>query len=360
MATKIIEFRNQQYFVGEYYFNKQFDSIVTVSHDGNAVLKATPDINIILGSVDVTSNELENREQLYRRLNTLPVKDKEEDAFFKFETRVDDDELVFTEGEAIFLPVSDDFSVLVESKLLAKFNWLTIDTTNDHAVRLHKGMPAFYGGRWDSFAEQFRLEFLDGKFTGDCSKEFLIEDLIERAKRKVITEKQGDRLSYLGQCMKPFLTITQRYVCEGTKSEEEISVDDVFAAFDSIEIKNELIYTIMKSVIGVLRRDKKLPVFELNDDDDTLIAWGANTRYSNDVEIRYEKSDDTEFLTFWLHELSISFKFFDNYERVETSLESMANINPITTFMPFEVPKSYKVFAVFLVGALRKLAIKND
>nr|DAU16764.1 MAG TPA: hypothetical protein [Caudoviricetes sp.] len=360
MAIKIIEFHNQQYFVGEYYFNKQFDSIVTVSHDGNAVLKATPDISIILGSVDVTSNELENREQLSRRLNTLPVKDKQEDAFFKFETRVDDDELVFTDGEAIFLPVSDDVSVLVESELLAKFNWLTIDATNDHAVRLHKGMPAFYGDRWDSFAEQIRLEFLDGKFTGECSKEFLIEDLIEKAKGKVITEKQGVRLSYLSHCMKPFSTITQRYVCEGTKSEEEITIDDVFAAFDSIEIKNELIYTIMKSVIGVLRRDKKLPVFELNDDDDTLIAWGANTRYSNDVEIRYEKSEDAEVLTFWLHELSISFKFFDNYERVETSLESMANLTPITTFMPFEVPKSYKVFVVFLADALHKLAIKND
>ena len=85
MATKIIEFHNQQYFVGEYYFNKQFDSIVTISHDSNAVLKATPDINIILGSVDVTPNELENRDQLSRRLNTLPVKDKQEDAFFKFE-----------------------------------------------------------------------------------------------------------------------------------------------------------------------------------------------------------------------------------------------------------------------------------
>ena len=72
MAVKIIEFHNQQYFVGEYYFAEIFDSIITVSHDGNAVLKATPDVSIILGSVDVTPNELENRELLSRRLSTLP------------------------------------------------------------------------------------------------------------------------------------------------------------------------------------------------------------------------------------------------------------------------------------------------
>ena len=85
MAVKIIEFHNQQYFVGEYYFAEIFGSIVTVSHDGNAVLKATPDISIILGSVDATPSALENRELLSRRLSTLPVKDREEDPFAKVE-----------------------------------------------------------------------------------------------------------------------------------------------------------------------------------------------------------------------------------------------------------------------------------
>lgn len=215
MATKIIEFHNQQYFVSEHFFGKDFNSIVTVSHDGNAVLKAALDISIILGSIDVSPNELEHKEQLSRRLSTLPVKDKKEDAFAKFETSYTKTnnvaELEFEDSKVILLPVSDDCAVEVELELLANYNWLTIDKTSNQAVRLHKAPPAFDGVRWDSFVEQLRLEFLEGAFKGECSRAYFIEDLIKQAKDKVVIQKTENGVIYFGAPVKSSWLTTQRY-----------------------------------------------------------------------------------------------------------------------------------------------------
>lgn len=373
MAVKIIEFHNQQYFVGDYYFAEIFDSIVTVSHDGNAILKATPDINIILGSVDVTPDELENRELLSRRLSTLPIKDREEDVFAKFETsyiRADDKaEPDFLDSEVFLLPVSDDYIIELDSELLAKFNYLTIDNTKDQAVRLHKGLPAFDGARWDSFTEQLKVENLDGNFKGDCTKSYSFERLIKKAKEKVIVQKRDCGMFYLGRPVKDFLTVTQRYNV-GAASKEDIkpTAKDVFAAFERIKAKEGLIYIIMKSVIDVFRRNEKLLVTSIEDDGNgyTSIAWNLNTANSGDVEIRYENFGDyvTDAscieLTFWLNALCVRFKILDNYSKVEGAISNSETFVPMLAFDSNQLHQDYKDFALFVAKALPKLANVND
>lgn len=372
MAVKIIEFHNQQYFVGEYYFAEIFDSIVTVSHDGNAVLKATPDVSIILGSVDVTPNELENRELLSRRLSTLPVKDREEDAFAKFETsyiRADaKTEPTFIDSEVILLPVSDDYIIELDSELLAKFNYLTVDITKDQAVRLHKGLPAFDGARWDSFTEQLKLENLDGNFKGDCTKSYSFESLIRKAKKQVIVQKRDCGMFYLGRPVKDFLTVTQRYGYKAVKKEDKVTAKDVFAAFERIKAKEGLIYIIMKSVIDVFRRDEKLLVTGIEDDGNgyTSIVWNLNTANSGDVEIRYENFGDYVSdascieLTFWLNALCVRFKILDNYSKVEGVISNSETFEPMLAFDSNKLHQDYKDFALFVAKALPKLANVND
>lgn len=371
MAVKIIEFHNQHYFVGEYYFAEIFDSIVTVSHDGNAVLKATPDVSIILGSVDVTPNELENRELLSRRLNTLPVKDREEDTFAKFETsyvRADAKaEPAFIDSEVILLPVSDDYIIELDAELLAKFNYLTIDNIKDQAVRLHKGLPAFDGTRWDSFTEQLKLENLDGKFTGDCTKSYSFESLIRKAKKQVIVQKRDCGMFYMGRPVKDFLTVTQRYRADN-KEDIKPTAKDVFDAFECIKAKEGLIYTIMKSVIDVFRRDEKLLVTKVEDEGAgyVVIEWNLNTDNSGDVEIRYENFEDYVSdeswveLTFWLNALCVSFKILENGSKVEGAIGNTETFVPMLAFDSNQLHQDYKDFALFVAKALPKLAGLND
>lgn len=371
MVDKIIEFHNQQYFVGEYYFAEIFGSIVTVSHDGNAVLKATPDISIILGSVDATPNELENRELLSRRLPTLPVKDREEDAFAKFETsyiRADAKaEPTFIDSEVILLPVSDDYIIELDLALLAKFNYLTVDNTKDQAVRLHKGIPAFDGSRWDSFTEQLKLENLDGNFKGDCNKSYSFESLIRKAKEKVIVQKRDCGMFYLGRPVKNFLTVTQRYSVGTVSKEDKVTAKDVFDAFERIKAKEGLIYTIIKSVIDVFRRDEKLLATEVEDDGNgyTTIVWNLNTDNSGDVEIRYENFEDYVSgeswieLTFWLNALCVSFKILEE-SKVEGAIGNTETFVPMLAFDSNQLHQDYKDFALFVAKALPKLANVND
>nr|DAQ82386.1 MAG TPA: hypothetical protein [Caudoviricetes sp.] len=373
MAVKIIEFHNQQYFVGEYYFAEFFDSIVTVSHDGNAVLKATPDASIILGSVDVTPNELENRELLSRRLSTLPVKDRKEDAFAKFETsyiRADDKaEPTFVDSEVFLLPVSDDYIIELDSELLAKFNYLTVDNTKDQAVRLHKGLPAFDGARWDSFTEQLKLENLDGNFKGDCTKSYSFESLIRKAKKQVIVQKRDCGMFYMGRPVKDFLTVTQRYNV-GAASKEDIkpTAKDVFVAFERIKAKEGLIYTIIKSVIDVFRRDEKLLVTEVEDEGTgyAVIEWNLNADNSGDVEIRYENFEDYVSdeswveLTFWLNALCVRFKILDDYSKVEGAIGNTETFVPMLSFDANQLHQDYKDFALFVAKALPKISGLND
>lgn len=371
MAVKIIEFHNQQYFVGEYYFAEIFGSIVTVSHDGNAVLKATPDISIILGSVDATPNELENRELLSRRLSTLPVKDREEDPFAKFETsyiRADDKaEPDFLDSEEILLPVSDDYIIELDLALLAKFNYLTVDNTKDKAVRLHKGIPAFDGSRWDSFTEQLKLENLDGNFKGDCNKSYSFESLIRKAKEKVIVQKRDCGMFYLGRPVKNFLTVTQRYGYKAVSKEDKVTAKDVFAAFERIKAKEGLIYTIIKSVIDVFHRDEELLVTGIEDDGNgyTTIVWNLNTDNSGDVEIRYENFEDYVSgeswieLTFWLNALCVSFKILEE-SKVEGAIGNTETFVPMLAFDSNQLHQDYKDFALFVAKALPKLANVND
>jgi len=362
---------NQQYFVGEYYFAEIFDSIVTVSHDGNAVLKATPDVSIILGSVDVTPDELENRELLFRRLNTLPVKDREEDAFAKFETsyiRADAKaEPTFIDSEVILLPVSDDYIIELDLALLAKFNYLTIDNTEDQAVRLHKGLPAFDGARWDSFTEQLKVENLDGTFKGETTKSYSFESLIRKAKKQVIVQKRDCGMFYMGRPVKDFLTVTQRYGYKAD-SKDKVTAKDVFDAFERIKAKEGLIYTIIKSVIDAFCRDEKLLVAEVEDEGNgyRVITWNLNTDNSGDVEIRYENFEDyvtdTSWieLTFWLNALCVSFKILENDSKVEGAIGNTETFVPMLAFDSNQLHQDYKDFALFVAKALPKIAGLND
>ena len=372
MAVKIIEFHNQQYFVGEYYFAEIFDSIVTVSHDGNAVLKATPDVSIILGSVDVTPDEIERRELLSRRLSTLPVKDREEDAFAKFETsyiRADDKaEPAFIDSEEILLPVSDDYIIELYSELLAKFNYLTVDNTKDQAVRLHKALPAFDGTRWDSFTEQLKLENLDGNFKGDCTKSYSFESLIRKAKKQIIVQKRDCGMFYMGRPVKDFLTVTQRYGYKAVKKEDKVIAKDVFAAFERIKAKEGLIYTIIKSVIDVFQRDEELLVTGIEDEGTgyAVIKWNLNTDNSGDVEICYENFEDYVSdeswveLTFWLNALCVSFKILENDSKVEGAIGNTETFVPMLAFDSNQLHQDYKDFALFVAKALPKIAGLND
>ena len=372
MAVKIIEFHNQQYFVGEYYFGEIFDSIVTVSHDGNAVLKATPDVSIILGSVDVTPDELENRELLSRRLSTLPVKDREEDAFAKFETsyiRADAKaEPTFIDSEVILLPVSDDYIIELDLALLAKFNYLTVDNTKDQAVRLHKGLPAFDGARWDSFTEQLKVENLEGNFKGDCTKSYSFESLIRKAKKQVIVQKRDCGMFYMGRPVKDLLTVTQRYSVGTVNKEDRVTAKDVFDAFERIKTKEGLIYTIIKSVIDVFRRDEKLLATEVEDEGNgyRVITWNLNTDNSGDVEIRYENFEDYVSdeswveLTFWLNALCVGFKILDDYSKVEGAIGNTETFVPMLAFDSNQLHQDYKDFALFVAKALPKIAGLND
>ena len=200
----------------------------------------------------------------------MPVKDREVDAFAKFETsyiRADAKaEPTFIDSEVILLPVSDDYIIELDLALLAKFSYLTVDNTKDQAVRLHKGIPAFDGARWDSFTEQLKLDNLDGAFKDDYTKSYSFESLIRKAKKQVIVQKRDCGMFYMGRPVKDFLTVTQRYSVGAVNKEDRVTAKDVFDAFERIKAKEGLIYTIMKSVIDVFRRDEKLLVTGIEDE----------------------------------------------------------------------------------------------
>nr|DAU16763.1 MAG TPA: hypothetical protein [Caudoviricetes sp.] len=328
MSLKIIQFHGQQYFVDESYFDKRYNSIITVSHESKVVLRAQADIRLTLGDFNVEPLDLEYRDQLSRRLSTLPVKDKHEDAFTKFETcrnsvrgitgitgisgvASDDDDCVppeFVDSEAIRLPLSDDCSVNVGLLTLAQFNWLTIDITPKQVVRLHKVKPNCDDVRWENFREQIMVGKLKGKFQGETNKAFFLEDLIEKAKKCVIVEQEASETFFYDVSAIILTTITQRY---GYKPvHKKLTAQDIFNTFDTIQPNPWIVYGIMKAVIDGLHQDDVLPEIDRVKGSYTSITWQPDANKADDVSLSFEKREGEVEITFSLNGMFVKFNLF--------------------------------------------------
>lgn len=394
---KAIIYHGKEFLVPERFFIDYKESIVFTAGHCEVFVKSQPKFEYeegetyAIGLLPILSTDAHiNLQKMTRRLNALPVKEQddddfsyfvtrefgkapvEEDAFAKFETsyiRADDKaEPAFIDSEVILLPVSDDYIIELDLALLAKFNYLTVDNTKDQAVRLHKGLPAFDGARWDSFTEQLKLENLDGNFKGDSTKSYSFESLIRKAKKKVIVQKRDCGMFYMGRHVKDLLTVTQRYSVGAVNKEDRVTAKDVFDAFERIKAKEGLIYTIIKSVIDVFRRDEKLLATEVEDEGNgyRVITWNLNTDNSGDVEIRYENFEDYVSdeswveLTFWLNALCVSFKILEDDSKVEGAIGNTETFVPMLAFDSNQLHQDYKDFALFVAKALHKIAGLND
>lgn len=372
MSLKIIKFHGQQYFVDDSYFDKRYNSIITVSHEGKVILHAQADIRLTLGDFNIEPLNLEYRHMLSRRLSTLPVKDKHEDAFSKFETccnsvsgiigitgisgvTSDDVPPEFVDSEAIMLPLSDDCSANVGLLTLAQLNWLTVDNTPDQVVRLHKATPYCDDVRWENFREQLRVGKLKGKYKGETNKAFFLEDLIEKAKKCLITKQEANETFFYEVSAIKLTTTTQRY---GYKpAPKELTVQDIYDTFDSIERDSGLIYSIMKAVIDGLHQDDVLPEIDRVKGSYTSITWQPDANKAGDVSLSFEKREGEVEITFRLNGMFVKFNLFDNCTRVECVLLGMSGLESI--FEPDKVPEEYKQFAIYLAKAIPTLALLN-
>lgn len=375
MPLKIIKFHGQQYFVDDSYFDKRYNSIITVSHDSKVVLHAQADIRLTLGDFNIEPLNLEYRNMLSRRLSTLPVKDKHEDAFTKFETCCNsvsgitgisgansvtsDDDVPpeFVDSEAIMLPVSDDCSANVGLLTLAQFNWLTIDNTPEQVVRLHKATPYCDDVRWENFREQLRVGKLKGKYKGETNKAFFLEDLIEKAKKCLIVEQEANETFFYEVSAIKLTTTTQRY---GYKPEsKKLTTQDIFDTFDSIQPNPWLVYGIMKAVIDGLRQDDVLPEIDRVKCSYTSITWQPDTNKAGDVSLSFEKREGEVEITFRLNGMFVKFNLFDNCTRVECVLLGMSGLESLFNSDTSQLPEEYKQFAVYLTKAIPTLALLN-
>lgn len=188
----------------------------------------------------------------------------------------------------------------------------------------------------------------------------MIEDLIEKAKGKVITEKQGDRLSYLSQYMKPFSTITQRYGFKPARKEsKKFTKQDIFDTFDAIQYNSWLVYGIMKAVMDGLRHDDKLPEIDLIKGGYTAIIWKPSEKKSGDVTLLFEKHEEYVEITFFLHSMYVKFNLSDNYTRVECFVGGLSGLESLFNCDTSQVPEEYNQFAVYLAKAIPTLALLN-
>lgn len=243
--VKAIIYHGEVFLVPERFFVDYKESIVFTAGHCEVFVKTQPQFEYEEGETyaigvlpNMRSETRLNLQKMTRRLNALPVKEKDDDDFSYFVTREFGKPPV-KEDDDLALKIYNDVIILPQ-EAIGRFNFITFD--EDHTIRLHKSKPFYKGGRWDSTHIQLRW----GKMESPLSDVSLLAStyhninwLVDQAKSINIELKQPKLVHYEHRVGLLERNVIQFYKngkgsSKSDNKAEETVANEIMAKFDDL------------------------------------------------------------------------------------------------------------------------------